>query len=60
MPISLKKVANVDGQYGIDYFEKNMRNGDVVYVLFGQENLFYAIDVYFEKTGVLAKRRLQQ
>lgn len=62
--VTLSEVVRIDDSYDVSYFEKEMKTGDVIWVVFdtlksvGQK--LEAIDVYIEKTGVLAKKRMVQ
>jgi len=60
--VLLTDTVRVDDSYDTLYFEKNMRRGDVIYVVFNtttsSESNLNAADIYIEKTGILAKKRI--
>jgi len=59
--VFLTDSVKVDDSYGTSYFEEKMRKGDVIYVVFDttkSTQKLAATDVYIEKTGILAKKRI--
>ena len=60
--VPLTDTTRVDDSNSILYFEKNWKKGDLIYVFFNMAtssgSKLDATEVYFDKTGVLAKKKL--
>lgn len=60
--VLLTDSVRVDDSYSIAYFEEKARRGDMIYVVFSiiksSGSNLVATDVYIEKTGILAKKRI--
>jgi len=59
--VLLSNDVRVDDEGNIAYFEKIIRRGDVIWVIFDvakfKGSSLPAIDIYIDKTGVLAKKK---
>lgn len=57
--ISISRITRVDdNNNGVSFFEENFRKGDVITITFKKILPLSALNIYFDKTGVLTKKRI--
>lgn len=60
--VPLTNLVKIDDSSSILYFEKNWEKEDVIFVIFNMVassgSKLDATDIYFDKTGILAKKKL--